>query len=143
MHCARRIVNPRRSIDSLPRLQPYLKLTPLSEQLELSNIHERNTANLHARTVTTIHEGFSELRKSLFSSIMATAVKGAVAYKKKDGTLALSATQTEVTWTPTVSGTAPPLTIPIASITSKLASSIHSPLLQLPQKWTLKKLQTD
>jgi len=46
-------------------------------------------------------------------------VKGAVAYKKKDGTLALPAPQTEVTWTPTVAGAAQSLTIPIASITSE------------------------
>ena len=45
-------------------------------------------------------------------------VKGAAAYKKKDGTLALSASQTEVTWTPAVTG-AQPLMIPIASITSE------------------------
>ena len=50
----------------------------------------------------------------------AAVVAGAVAYKKKDGTLTLSASQTEVTWTPTVVGATQSLTIPIASITSEL-----------------------
>ncbi|KAF8427416.1 hypothetical protein EV426DRAFT_589928 [Tirmania nivea] len=57
---------------------------------------------------------------------MAAVVKGAVAYKKKDGTLALSASQTEVTWTPTVTGATQSLTIPIASITNLQATPTTS-----------------
>ncbi|RPB20788.1 BSD-domain-containing protein [Terfezia boudieri ATCC MYA-4762] len=57
---------------------------------------------------------------------MAAVVKGAVAYKKKDGTLALTASQTEVTWTPAVTGAAQPLIIPIASITNLQATPATS-----------------
>ena len=47
--------------------------------------------------------------------------RGSAAYKKKDGTLALSTDSQTVSWTPIApKGSKPALTLPVSSITSEL-----------------------
>lgn len=43
---------------------------------------------------------------------------GAASYKKKDGTIAVSADEQSVSWSPTAAGAAKTLTIAVANITS-------------------------
>ena len=70
----------------------------------------------HLRTIPSLYHSRNT---PAICSIMAAVVKGTVSYKKKEGTLALSGSQDEVTWVPMVPGAAPSLTIPIPSITSE------------------------
>lgn len=57
--------------------------------------------------------------KHVDGSIMATP-KGSAAYKKRDGTLALSKDAQSVSWTPTAPpGSPPAVTLPVSSITSE------------------------
>lgn len=50
---------------------------------------------------------------------------GAAAYKKKDGTLTLTADQKTVIWTPSSAATGPPtLSLSIANITSEFVAAL-------------------
>ena len=52
--------------------------------------------------------------------------RGSAAYKKKDGTLALSRDSHSVSWTPAAPGSKPALTLPVTSITSESLSLISA-----------------
>lgn len=55
---------------------------------------------------------------------------GAASYKKKDGTIAISADEQSVSWNPTAAGAAKTLTIAVANITSTY-SLLHGLVLVL------------
>jgi transcription initiation factor TFIIH subunit 1 len=44
--------------------------------------------------------------------------RGAASYKKKDGTIAISADEKSVSWSPAVAGAGNMITIPVVNITS-------------------------